>query len=118
MPVSSLSSKANATHLEKVAAALLDPVWGVWFGRKTCIPAMPLSPVIAATRREAIAGLLQRLCEDPAEADSLEGLTETAGAGTWYQMDQPVSFGNHHGPVPAAYLSRPVRRIHGCGFDP
>lgn len=97
--------------LEKAAAALLDPVWGVWFGRKTCIPAMPLSPVLAASPREAVAGLLERLGKDPSDVDSLEGLTESAGPGTWYQADQPVSFGRHHGPVPEAYLSRPVRRL-------
>jgi CRISPR system Cascade subunit CasD len=97
--------------LEKAAAALLDPVWGVWFGRKTCIPAMPLSPVVAGSPREALAGLLQRLGKEPAEADLLEGLTETEGPGNWYQADQPVSFGRHHGPVPEGYLSRPVRRL-------
>src|SRR5208282_5458501 len=28
--------------LERVAFALQDPVWGVWFGRKNCIPAEPI----------------------------------------------------------------------------
>ena len=97
--------------LDSISSALLDPVWGVWFGRKTCIPAMPLSPVIAGTPREALAGLMQSLCRDPAEVENLEGLTETEGPGIWYQTDQPVAFGQHHGPVPEAYRSRPVRRL-------
>lgn len=97
--------------IEKISAALLNPKWGVWFGRKTCIPAMPLSPVIAASARAALAELLQRLGKDPVEAESLEGLTETDGPGTYYQMDQPVAFGRHHGPVPEVYRSRPVRRV-------
>lgn len=28
--------------LTEVAAALRDPVWGIWFGRKCCIPAEPV----------------------------------------------------------------------------
>jgi CRISPR system Cascade subunit CasD len=31
--------------LEEIAKALKDPKWGVWFGRKSCLPA---SPVLAA----------------------------------------------------------------------
>lgn len=95
--------------LERAAAALLDPVWGVWFGRKTCIPAAPLSPVIAATSREAVADLLQKL--GGSGSPDLEGMTEAPGDGTFYQADQPIAYGQHHGPVPAAYLSRPVRRL-------
>lgn len=97
--------------LERISAALLDPVWGVWFGRKTCIPATPLSPVLAPTAHEAIAALLQKLGRDPAELETLEGLTESEGPGTWYQADQPISYGRHHGAVPESYQSRPVRRL-------
>ncbi len=28
--------------LERAADALKDPIWGVWFGRKSCIPAEPI----------------------------------------------------------------------------
>ena len=94
-----------------VSTALLDPVWGVWFGRKTCIPASPLSPVFAASPREALAALLQKLGRDVAEIEALEGVTESEGAGAWFPMDQPIAFGQHHGAVPEAYLSRPVRRL-------
>ncbi|HOW64859.1 MAG TPA: type I-E CRISPR-associated protein Cas5/CasD [Candidatus Paceibacterota bacterium] len=30
--------------LEPVAAAIRDPRWGVWLGRKSCLPAAPLCP--------------------------------------------------------------------------
>lgn len=103
--------QGDRSTLERAAAALLDPVWGVWFGRKTCIPAEPLSPVIAASPREALAALLQKLGNDPAELPALEGMTESPGDGRFYQADQPVAFGQHHGAIPAAYLSRPVRRL-------
>lgn len=103
--------QGDSVTLQETAAALLDPVWGVWFGRKTCIPAEPLSPVIAASPHEAIAALVQRLGNDPAELPALEGMTESPGDGRFYQADQPVAFGQHHGAIPAAYLSRPIRRL-------
>ena len=28
--------------VEEVAAALLDPMWGVWLGRKSCVPSSPV----------------------------------------------------------------------------
>lgn len=34
-----------AALLEEIASALRDPKWGLWFGRKSCLPA---SPVLAA----------------------------------------------------------------------
>ena len=101
----------NEALLAQIQSALLDPVWGVWFGRKTCIPASPLSPVLAATPRLAIAALLQKLGRDLAEIDTLEGVTESTGPGAWFPMDQPIAFGQHHGAVPEAYLSRPIRRL-------
>jgi len=98
--------------LHQIHAALLNPVWGVWFGRKTCIPASPLSPVIENTPSEALATLMQWLGKDPAEIETLEGVTESEGSGAWFQMDQPIAYGQHHSTVPQAYLSRPVRRIN------
>lgn len=32
----------DAATLEALAAKLADPVWGVWFGRKCCVPASPV----------------------------------------------------------------------------
>ncbi len=103
--------------LEAIAAALLDPKWGVWFGRKNCIPASPLTPIIAASRRQALATLLQILGRDTAIIDFLPGLTEATGPGEFYPMDQPISFGSHHAPVPQPYLTRPVRRITPLDFE-
>lgn len=103
--------QGNRATLERAAAALLDPVWGVWFGRKTCIPAEPLSPVVADGPGEALAMLWRRLGIDPVEGSELEGLTESPGPGNYHQADQPVAYGRHHGEVPTAYLSRLVRRL-------
>jgi CRISPR system Cascade subunit CasD len=103
--------QGDRATLERAAAALLDPVWGVWFGRKNCIPAEPLSPIIAASPQEALAALLRKFGNDSAVLQVLEGMTEAPGDGRFYQADQPVAFGQHHGAIPAAYLSRPVRRL-------
>lgn len=97
--------------LDEISKALLDPVWGVWFGLKTCIPAMPLSPVVAPSLREALAAVLVKLGKDPGEVDRLTGVTEQEGEERWYQADQPIAFGQHHAAVPEPYLSRPVRRL-------
>lgn len=34
--------EGRAELLEKIAAALADPKWGIWLGRKTCIPSAPI----------------------------------------------------------------------------
>ncbi len=43
--------QAAALVLERVAAALQDPVWGVWLGRKSCIPAAPVFVGCRISRR-------------------------------------------------------------------
>ena len=46
--------------LEKVAAALRNPKWGVWLGRKCCLPASPLLVAPPGSRAVVWAALLQR----------------------------------------------------------
>lgn len=99
--------------LAEVQAALLNPVWGIWFGRKTCLPASPLSPLIADSRQAALDALLEMLPDSsPMPLDQFEYQeevrAETPVKGIFYQSDQPVAFGQHHGPVPAPYRSRAI----------
>jgi CRISPR system Cascade subunit CasD len=106
--------EGGAEVLAGVRRALLDPVWGVWFGRKACIPASPLSPTLAATRQEALDALLDKLPGHvPAPLESWEYQTEIPPEedpppGSFWQSDKPVSYGQHHGAVPRAYQSRGV----------
>ncbi|MES2996539.1 MAG: type I-E CRISPR-associated protein Cas5/CasD [Verrucomicrobiota bacterium] len=99
---------------------LENPVWGVWFGRKTCLPAMPLSPISGMDTRAAAGGILRRIRDweeatlrpsfpptlDPAD---LERWEEPAGdqtqPGDFHLHDQPVTFGQRE------FHSRPVRHI-------
>jgi CRISPR system Cascade subunit CasD len=86
--------------LEQAAAALENPVWGVWFGRKCCLPAAPLMPTLAPSAQEALAGLLEKTGTRIVG----EGRTEQDGDGAWHNPDQPVSFGRRE------FLSRPQTR--------
>lgn len=97
--------------LESCAAALRDPVWGVWFGRKCCPPSRPLGPVVADSRQAALALLADLHGEDAGELSGLGGLTECTGPGSHFLNDQPVAFGRHHAPEPQPYPSRAVRRF-------
>ncbi len=40
--------------LKRIAHALRDPRWGIWFGRKCCIPASPLVHGLHPTQAEAL----------------------------------------------------------------
>jgi CRISPR system Cascade subunit CasD len=109
---------------EVVASAirhLENPVWGVWFGRKTCLPAMPLSPVAALDSHAAASALIGRIREweettrRPSSAPGLdptdlERWEEPAGdqlkPGDFHLHDQPITFGERE------FHSRPVRHRH------
>lgn len=77
--------------LERVKPALGDPVWGVWLGRKSCLPAAPLLRGLFATEVEA-----QRELMGDAPLESFTTVTEAAdfADGTHSLNDQPVSFGD------------------------
>lgn len=52
----------DAATLEALAAKLVDPVWGVWFGRKCCIPASPVLQGVYDDKASAARRLFD-LCE-------------------------------------------------------
>ena len=100
--------------LTRIRDALLNPVWGVWFGRKTCLPATPLTPTLASDREAALQTLLTALPgREPVPLNGFEYQEECAtaspGDGSYSQSDQPIAFGQHHGPVPAPYRARTIR---------
>ncbi len=104
----------DAQLLSRIHDALLDPVWGIWLGRKTCLPATPLTPRIGEDRAAAFHQLLTALPgQDPAPLESFEFQEEvevsSPGDGSFTRSDQPIAFGQHHGAVPSPYRSRSVR---------
>jgi len=76
--------------LERIAAALQDPVWGVWFGRKSCLPAEPVCRGVFGSRQDAESKLLQG---KPIEQFTHVEEVADFAAGTDSYNDQPVSFG-------------------------
>lgn len=76
--------------LGRAATALQDPIWGLWFGRKSCIPADPVFRGMFATRTEA-----ERALIGDAPIEQFTHLEEVANfdAGSDSYNDQPVSFG-------------------------
>ena len=100
--------------LKSVAATLQNPCWGVWLGRKNCIPAKPLfvgGPFEHAV--EAWQALRQKAA---LPADFLqEQFTQVVEAadGTDSFDDHPVSFGNgkSSGPESRQFVPRRVKII-------
>ena len=83
--------------LERVAVALQDPVWGVWLGRKSCIPAEPVLVALCTEQKTAWQAILRAVKTDEAlPMESFTRVEEVAdfAAGTDSYNDQPVSFGH------------------------
>lgn len=96
--------EGSQSLLTECAAALENPRWGIWLGRKCCIPATPLTPTLAATREQAIAALAAKLGWAEFQPAQCEGQHEGSGDGAWFPLDQPVSFGKR------IFQTRPVSR--------
>ena len=79
----------DRVRIEEVASALDNPKWGIWFGRKSCIPATPVCQGVFASRDEA----LKRL-ENVAGTPSLCEVKEVTefDEGTDTLMDMPLDF--------------------------
>lgn len=79
----------NPTLLEELASKLQDPVWGLWLGRKACIPTSPVFAGLFPTESEALASLLGdrslSLHLHARDALSLEHGTDTI-------QDHPLAF--------------------------
>jgi CRISPR system Cascade subunit CasD len=77
--------------LERVAQALADPVWGLWLGRKSCIPAQPIARGLFDTKEQALRALIgDRQIE---EFTTVADVTEFSEC-TDSLNDQPLTFGD------------------------
>ena len=82
--------------LERIERGLQDPVWGVWLGRKSCIPARPLFVAVSDTRQEVWRAILRSLGRDeavPIESFARVEDVDQFGDGTDSYNDRPISFG-------------------------
>lgn len=103
--------------LGTIASALQNPVWGVWLGRKACIPSTPIVAALADSSSEALEKLLTKERELwpeklPITLKAPKRLTqelepgETAAPqnGADACADQPISYGQRR------YHTRTLRR--------
>lgn len=93
--------------LDSAAAALQDPAWGLWLGRKSCIPAQPVFRgvfgVLAEAERTLVGNCPIEQFTRMEEASSFE-------AGTDSFNDQPVSFGTERSSAEGRVFS--TRRVN------
>jgi CRISPR system Cascade subunit CasD len=89
--------KGASAHLERSAVALQDPVWGVWLGRKSCIPAARLLVGLCQSHHEAWTAILEECGlsqQTPMERFTTVTDVDHFTGGTDSLSDQPVSFGD------------------------
>lgn len=78
--------EGGATLLNQMAQALADPVWGIWLGRKTCIPSAPVLVGMFDTQDAALNALVGKrplavfTCQQdvPSFADGRDSLPDKA----------------------------------------
>lgn len=81
--------------IQNIATALKNPVWGMWLGRKACIPALPVCTGICETRKLAwdlICDTLKLPNRDLTQYDHVTDVPTTSRDGTAIN-DYPVAYG-------------------------
>jgi CRISPR system Cascade subunit CasD len=102
--------------LERIAAALEDPVWGVWFGRKNCVPAEPVYRGLFDTEAQAQNALIgKRSIEEFTAVSEVSDFAD----GTDSISDQPVSFGDgaSGGPDKRQFAVRRIKLVPGRAIE-
>jgi CRISPR system Cascade subunit CasD len=93
--------------LDHCAAALHDPVWGLWLGRKSCPPAVPVIGEVHDSLAAAWTWCVEKAGFPPdTPLERFDRYEETTPDQADFTLpDQPVSFGTRE------FHARPVRRI-------
>ena len=103
--------EGSAALLEEIADALRNPRWGVYLGRKCCLPASPLLITISPNRAKAWCELLRRTGHSGVEPeDQFDRIIEVAATDSGADMieDTPIGFGK---PIGERHAPRWIRRI-------
>ncbi len=79
----------DTSLLSRIAAALADPIWGIWLGRKACIPS---APVLAGLRNNRDDALCLLIGDTPVESFTRQEEVEDFAEGHDSLPDAPVSF--------------------------
>jgi CRISPR system Cascade subunit CasD len=91
--------------LKQTADALVDPKWGLWLGRKTCIPSAPVFVGLSDSQTEALTLLIGN---DPLESFTWQRDVKTFAEGKDSLPDQPVSFNSERRAGGGAHSPRRV----------
>lgn len=98
--------EGNSNLLSKIASGLANPVWGLWLGRKSCIPSAPVLAGLRETQEEVLKLLIG---EARLESFSRQEEVETFTDGRDSLPDQPVSFASDR----RMFSPRRIRTLHG-----
>jgi CRISPR system Cascade subunit CasD len=101
--------EGDAALIEQAAAALRNPTWGVWLGRKCCLPASPVLAAVTATQDEGWGALLSRAGLVPETPLEQFDRIEDAAPGEPGDLlnDAPLAFG---APIGQRHAPRRVRK--------
>jgi CRISPR system Cascade subunit CasD len=95
--------EGDPSCLAQLAAALRDPVWGIWLGRKACIPSAPILRGLFPTCDDALESLIGSRSPNAFTHLCDEGFFGDASPGNDSHMDQPTTFAD-----PREFLPRRV----------
>jgi len=98
--------EGNCDLMKKITSGLENPVWGLWLGRKSCIPSAPVFAGLRDMREEALKLLIG---EASLESFTRQEDVESFAEGRDSLPDQPVSFATDR----RMFSPRRVRTFHG-----
>jgi len=91
---------------KQIADALENPIWGIWLGRKACIPSTPVFAGLKNDRDEALRLIIG---EKPLEMFNRQEEVENFAEGRDFLPDAPVSFATER----RLFSPRRVRTLQG-----
>ena len=98
--------EGSANLLEQIAHAIADPKWGLWLGRKACIPSAPVLAGLCESRDQALKLLIGG---EPLESFTRQEEAENFAEGRDSLPDQPLCFDSDR----RTFAPRRIRLIHG-----
>ena len=96
----------DSVLLGEIATALANPKWGIWLGRKTCIPSAPVFVGLKESRDDALHLLIG---EKPLQSFTRQEEVENFVDGRDSLPDTPVSFASER----RMFSPRRVRTLQG-----
>lgn len=99
--------QGNAPLVEQIAGALADPKWGLWLGRKTCIPSAPVLAGLCGSRDESLQLLIGA---HPLESFTRQEEAASFSEGTDSLPDQPLCFASDR----RLFAPRRIQLIRGA----